>query len=164
VDLQAERVDEHFGATGQAQGTELDHLGKRRKKPLLYGLVFPPTAPIMSFPLRALCLAACLALPAGAIAQEENSAELRDRAQAIRDAADARYTHTTYHCYDKFLVNACLDAARLELIERIREARLLEARANRIDRGKRIEAMEARLRKIENRPAPATAESAPAAD
>ncbi len=110
----------------------------------------------MSFLLRALCLAASLAATCNAFAQEETSSALRERATAIREATEATYLKTTYACYDKFFVNACLDDARLERIAQVKEARLLEARANRIDRGARIKAMEARLHKVENRPDAAT--------
>lgn len=116
----------------------------------------------MPYPLRTLCLVASLCATASAFAQEESSTQLRERASAIREAADAQYKRVTYACYDKFFVNACLDGARVELIDQVKEARLLEARANRIDRGERIKAMEARLRKVENRPAePAAAVPAP---
>jgi len=117
----------------------------------------------MPYPLRTLCLVASLCAAASAFAQEENSAQLRERASAIREAADTQYKQVTYACYDKFFVNACLDDARVALIDQVKEARLLEARANRIDRGARIKAMEARLRKVENRPAEPTA-GAPAPD
>ncbi|QID19272.1 hypothetical protein G3580_17595 [Nitrogeniibacter mangrovi] len=110
----------------------------------------------MAFPLRSLCLTTCLAASFGTLAQQDSSAELRAQAKAIRDAAEATYRQTSYHCYDKFLVNACLEDAKLVHINQVKEARRLEARANRIDRGKRIKAMEARLRKVENRPEAAT--------
>ena len=118
----------------------------------------------MSFPLRTLCLVASLCAATGAFAQEESSVQLRERASAIRDAANAQYKQVTYDCYDKFFVNACLDDARVELITQVKEARLLEARANRIDRGERIKAMEARLRKVENRPESSPADATTAND
>jgi len=116
----------------------------------------------MPHPLRTLCLVASLCAATGAYAQEESSAQLREQASTIREAADKQYKQVTYDCYDKFFVNACLDDARVELITQVKEARLLEARANRIDRGKRIKAMEARLRKVESRPENAAAPETPA--
>jgi len=118
----------------------------------------------MPYPLRTLCLVTSLCAAASAFAQEENSAQLRERASAIREAADTQYKQVTYACYDKFFVNACLDDARVALIDQVKEARLLEARANRIDRGARIKAMEARLRKVEGRPEQAPTVSPAATD
>lgn len=99
----------------------------------------------MSPALRALCLALCAFAPATALAEEESSAQLRERARDIRDTAEARFLTTTYHCYDKFFVNACLDEAKTERIEQVKIARALEAKANRMDRAERVKAMEARL-------------------
>ncbi|MCB1938046.1 MAG: hypothetical protein KDE64_02460 [Rhodocyclaceae bacterium] len=100
---------------------------------------------------RALLFVASL-LAAGAVhAQAEDSRALRREASALRDNAGATFARTRAACYDRFFVNACLDDARLEHTAQIKAARLLEARANRIDRGERIRAMEARLRKAEAR-------------
>jgi len=106
---------------------------------------------------RALCLALTLAAAGPALANEPTSDELRARAKDIRGAAEQDFKVTTYHCYDRFLVNACLDDAKLARLEQVKEARVLEAKANKMDRSKRVKAMEARLRKIESAPGtPAT--------
>ena len=117
-------------------------------------------------PLRpSVLLFACLlflagAAPAqdGAAADEtERSDSLRARATAMRKAAERDFKLTEAACYDRFRVNACLDDARETRTVQLQAARKLEARANRIDRGERIKAMEARLKEAEERranPAP----------
>jgi len=108
----------------------------------------------MSLTARALSLALLFAT-GHVLADEANSDSLRAQAKTIRDVAERDYTLTTYHCYDKFLVNACLDDAKLARLEQVKEARALEAQANRMDRSKRVKAMEARLRKVEGEAQPA---------
>ncbi|WP_227816098.1 hypothetical protein [Nitrogeniibacter aestuarii] len=98
---------------------------------------------------RALCLALMLAASGHAMAEEPSSGELRAQAKAIRDDAERAFKVTTYHCYDKFLVNACLDEAKLDRLKQVKVARALEAKASTMDRRKRVKAMEARLRKTE---------------
>ena len=109
----------------------------------------------MNRSLRALplILAGLLAAPAAALAQEavESSASLRERAKAMRGAATEGFARTEAACYDRFFVNACLDEAREARTVQMQAARKLEARANRIDRGERIKAMEARLRLADER-------------
>ncbi|KAA3653919.1 MAG: hypothetical protein DWQ11_06580 [Proteobacteria bacterium] len=99
---------------------------------------------------------ACLMAVAGAAAAQdadgtESSAQLRDRAKTLRKAAEADFASREAGCYDRFRVNACLDDAREDRTAQMQAARKLEARANRIDRGARIKAMEARLRDAEER-------------
>lgn len=101
---------------------------------------------------RALCLALMFAATAPVLADEPGSDELRAQAKTLRDTAEHDFKVTTYHCYDKFLVNACLDEAKVVRLEQVKQARALEAKANTIDRRKRVNAMEARLRKIESAP------------
>lgn len=103
----------------------------------------------MPHTLRALGLALMLATAGPALADEPTSDELRSQAKDIRGTAEQTYLVTTYHCYDKFLVNACLDDAKIARIEQIKEARALEAKANTMDRRLRVKAMEARLRKVD---------------
>ncbi|MCB1961081.1 MAG: hypothetical protein KDE68_11270 [Rhodocyclaceae bacterium] len=103
------------------------------------------------FRFRALLLSLGLCAAGAALAQSEDSHALRLQASQLRDSATEAFERTTAACYDRFFVNACLDDARLTRTAQIKEARLLEGRANRIDRGARIRAMEARLRKAEAR-------------
>ncbi|MBT0960002.1 hypothetical protein [Denitromonas iodatirespirans] len=92
-----------------------------------------------------------LALDAEAVDDGEGSDSLRAQATAIRKAAEREFKHTEAACYDRFRVNACLDDAREARTVQLQAARKLEARANRIDRGERIKAMEARLKEAEER-------------
>ncbi len=97
---------------------------------------------------RLMILATLLAAPLLHAQQDEiDSRALRERAQALRAAAEQAFITTSAACYDKFFVNACLDNARQTRTEAVVEARKLEAKANRIARAKRIKAMEERLRK-----------------
>ena len=98
-------------------------------------------------PSHCLIFVATLLAASPALAQEEDRGALRARAEALRAAAEQRFTATSATCYDKFFVNACLDDARQARTAAVMEARKLEARANRIARAKRIQAMEERLRK-----------------
>ena len=96
-------------------------------------------------PHTLIVLATLLAGPA-LHAQEEDAGALRDNADAVRATAEQAFIKKSAACYDKFFVNACLDKARQERTRAVIEARKLEARANRIARAKRVEAMEKRLR------------------
>ena len=96
-------------------------------------------------PHTLIVLATLLAGPA-LHAQEEDAGALRDNADALRATAEQAFIKKSAACYDKFFVNACLDKARQERTRAVIEARKLEARANRIARAKRGEAMEKRLR------------------
>ena len=148
VNLQSRAIYEHFGGTREAQLTKLDHVGRSGEKPLLYGLPRLLLSPLMPLrPRHCLLALATLLAASAAFAQEEDSRALRERADALRAAAEQRFTATSATCYDKFFVNACLDDARQARTAAILEARKLEGHANRIARAKRIEAMEERLRK-----------------
>lgn len=87
--------------------------------------------------LRTLSLAATLLLAvvwaqaaefvaASPPASPEEANVLRDRAEAIRAAAEARHADEQKVCRSKFLVNDCLEAARKVFIEQSLEARALE--------------------------------------
>lgn len=116
----------------------------------------------MTRPLRlSALLFACLLTAVGAgvahAADDTDSSEnLRAQAKSIRKAAEAGFAQRESGCYDRFQVNACLDAAREDRTAQMQTARKLEARANRIDRGERIKAMEARLKEAEVRRAKPT--------
>jgi len=106
--------------------------------------------------VRPLCLVLTLVAAGHAMAEDASSSELRAQAKSIRNSAEHEFKITSYHCYDKFLVNACLDGAKVARLEKVKEARALEAHANKLDRSKRVKAMEARLRQTESSPANAS--------
>ena len=116
----------------------------------------------MNRPSRlSLMLFVCLMSAAGvgsaqAVEEVESSESLRERAKVMRKAAEEDFSQREAGCYDRFRVNACLDDAREERTTQMQAARKLQARANRIDRGERIKAMEARLREAEERRAKPT--------
>ncbi len=107
-------------------------------------------------PRLSLMLFVCLMSAAGAgfaqaVEGVDSSETLRDQAKQMRKAAEADFSRREAGCYERFLVNSCLDDAREDRTTLMQEVRKLEARANRIDRGERIKAMEARLRDAEAR-------------
>lgn len=76
----------------------------------------------------------------------ELARELHERASALRTGAEARFAAAEPACYERFLVNRCLDRARRERLDSIREARELEIQARRIELAdKRRQAEEAGL-------------------
>lgn len=90
--------------------------------------------------LRTLTLALLLATSGAALADSPDAlpdlAEARsmqDEARALRDLAESEFRATEPGCYQRFLVNRCLDQARALRLERIRAARALEIEARRIE-------------------------------
>ncbi len=90
--------------------------------------------------LRTLTLALLFATSGAALA--DNPDALRDlaearalqtEAKALRDLAESEFRATEPGCYERFLVNRCLDQARALRLERIRAARSLEIEARRIE-------------------------------
>ncbi|MBI1906586.1 MAG: hypothetical protein HYS20_10190 [Rhodocyclales bacterium] len=67
----------------------------------------------------------------------ERARDLRERARTMRASADSNYAITEHDCYSRFLVNRCIDQAKLERLARIREARLMEIEANRLELAER---------------------------
>jgi colicin import membrane protein len=63
----------------------------------------------------------------------ELARELHERASALRTEAEVRFAAAEPACYERFLVNRCLDRARRERLDSIREARALEIQARRIE-------------------------------
>ncbi|MDR3088120.1 MAG: hypothetical protein LBU45_09290 [Azoarcus sp.] len=59
--------------------------------------------------------------------------ELRSEAESLREQADADYKIAEAACYKRFLVNSCIDDAKGERLTLIRQARVLEAEAHRLD-------------------------------
>ncbi len=58
---------------------------------------------------------------------------LSEQAKALRDLAENDFRATEPTCYERVLVNRCLDQARQLRLDRIREARALEIEARRIE-------------------------------
>lgn len=63
----------------------------------------------------------------------ERAGALHEQARALRNLAESDFAATEPACYQRFLVNRCLDQARQLRLERIREARALEIEARRIE-------------------------------
>lgn len=61
------------------------------------------------------------------------SEKLRTEAAGLRDAAEARFLEEHIACYQRFLVNRCIDQARERRVLEIRKARALDLEASRID-------------------------------
>ena len=85
-------------------------------------------------------LLACAALPAHAQAQDE-AARAAERARAdalaaegkaLRAEAEATYAATVPACYERFLVNRCIDQAKKQRLETIQRARAIEAESRRV--------------------------------
>lgn len=72
---------------------------------------------------------------------------LQAEAKALRQAADENFKAQEKACYEKFLVNHCIDQARKERLERIRQARALEAEARQLKLAEREQAAAATLDK-----------------
>ncbi len=63
----------------------------------------------------------------------EEARALADRAKQLRQQAEADLRQTEPVCYERFLVNRCLDQARSLRLERIKAARALEIESRRIE-------------------------------
>lgn len=98
-------------------------------------------------PLALLC-AALLTLPAAAFADttptdtatsapaEDEAARierLKAEGAALRAEAKATYAATEPGCYERFLVNRCIDEAKHQRLETIKRARAVEAEARRLE-------------------------------
>ncbi|MGL1834671.1 hypothetical protein ACKVEX_13835 [Rhodocyclaceae bacterium SMB388] len=95
----------------------------------------------LSTPLYPLLFALLLTPVATASADAEappdinlaRAAALHEEARALRSLAESDFATTEPACYQRFLVNRCLDQARQLRLERIREARALEIEAHKIE-------------------------------
>lgn len=93
----------------------------------------------MSLRFRSATAALLLAALSPVVAADEaapdlaQAATLRQQAQAVRSAAESRFSEIEVGCYRRFLVNRCLDQAKEERVQAIRRARELEQQADRID-------------------------------
>ena len=86
------------------------------------------------------------------------SDDILDRARAmisegekLREAAETRFRQTEIACYDKFLVNYCLDRARKARNEEISKARELEIGGKRMELAERRRVAEQRQTSIDMR-------------
>ena len=86
--------------------------------------------------LPGLCAAllASTVLPAHAQTADEaaRAAALEAEGKALRAEAEATYATTVPGCYEKFLVNRCIDQAKKKRLETVQRARALEAESRRI--------------------------------
>ncbi|MDR0737385.1 MAG: hypothetical protein LBF51_11270 [Zoogloeaceae bacterium] len=106
--------------------------------------------------LLTLCLAALLALPDGAHAEEAASAlppaeletakAMQAEAESLRKAADALLEEETAACARKFLENDCRNAARKRHLESLRAARGLAAQGRKMEYQARVKEREAKRR------------------
>jgi len=108
-----------------------------------------------------LCLLTPLAQAADSSAVDadtERASRLKDEAAQLRDRAEATYQVTEPQCYERFLVNRCLDAAKQTRLDDIRRARALEAEARKLELGIRQRAAAEAMRNNPGAPqqAPAT--------
>ena len=98
--------------------------------------------------LPGLCAAllASTVLPAHAQTADEaaRAAALEAEGKALRAEAEATYATTVPGCYEKFLVNRCIDQAKKQRLETIRRARELEAEGRRLTLAERQRAVAAK--------------------
>ena len=103
----------------------------------------PPSSAIARRSVAAGLFAALLAtaaLPAHAqtpdeaarAAERARAAALEAEGKALRAEAEATYQATVPGCYERFLVNRCIDQAKKQRLETIQRARAVEAEARRI--------------------------------
>jgi len=92
--------------------------------------------------LKTLLLTALLVTATAAFGEEssipdeidlEHARALHEQARDLRSRAESDFSAAEPACYQRFLVNRCLDAARKQRLDQIREARALEIRARRIE-------------------------------
>lgn len=124
--------------------------------------------PVSSAAALALTCAAVLLPLSGQAAEGTESAArqrtLQAEAKVLRQAADERFKEQEKACYGKFLVNHCIDLARKERLESIRQARALEAEARQLNLAEREQAAAATLdkqRQVTTLPAEEGAETGP---
>lgn len=130
----------------------------------------PSRSPTTPRRIRQFTLCAVLALPFVSSADEGRQADWRERQQradAMRsearerqDAAARRLDEANAGCADKFLVNACRNAARDEYLGELREARRIDAEGRAMQRAVVSERLAERDREIAARPVPDDAELA----
>lgn len=63
--------------------------------------------------------------------------QLKAEARQLRDQAEATFQATEATCYERFMVNRCIDQAKQARLETIRRARELEGEARKLDLAER---------------------------
>ncbi|MGD9871437.1 MAG: hypothetical protein AB7S63_10385 [Thauera sp.] len=89
-------------------------------------------------------------------AERARATELEAEGKALRAEAEATYEATLPGCYEKFLVNRCIDQAKKQRLQTIQRARELEAESRRLT-------LAERQRAAAEAPARSTAAPIPAA-
>lgn len=74
----------------------------------------------------------------------DRSSRLRAEAKELRDQADTAFAETEAACYQRILVNRCIEQAREARLKQVRESRALEAQARAIDLAEKRRAVEER--------------------
>ncbi|AWI76728.1 hypothetical protein CEW83_17150 [Parazoarcus communis] len=121
-----------------------------------------------TFRIAASTLLLCLLTPLSqaadsSAADDERASRLKDEAAQLRDQAEATYQATEPQCYERFLVNRCIDAAKQARLDDIRRARALESEARKLELAARQRAADEAMRNNPGAPQQAPATS-PAAD
>jgi len=80
-------------------------------------------------------------------ALHERAQQLKNQANTLRQESETRYATEQKECWKKFLVNACMDKAKTELIDKKEESRQLEKEAREIERKIKRQAVAARQAK-----------------
>ncbi len=71
-------------------------------------------------------------------------ARLKAGGKALRDQAEADYRAAVPGCYERFLVNRCIDQAKQARLEAVQRARQMESEARRLDLAEKQRALAAR--------------------
>ena len=116
------------------------------------------------FPRLPLILLAIGVLPAATVAADAGDAAatvagadrakaLRDEATVVRQAAEATHAEAQKACWQRFLVNSCLDEAKQAMRAETARARAMEREARRIERDRKQREIAAReAQRIEEAP------------
>ncbi|HQX07318.1 MAG TPA: hypothetical protein PKZ19_11035 [Zoogloea sp.] len=97
--------------------------------------------PLLSACLSSLLLALVMgpvqaeeaAVPSDPAAELARAGKLKSEAASLRSAADARFNAEEIACYERFLVNRCIDESRARRVADVRKARELDNEAGRIE-------------------------------
>ncbi|KON81746.1 hypothetical protein PA01_09230 [Azoarcus sp. PA01] len=83
--------------------------------------------------LLPLLFAVAAATAGAAEADLEHAERLRDEARALRAEADDALRRAEPACYERFLVNRCIAQAKEQRLDKLRQARAIEAEASRLE-------------------------------
>ncbi len=101
-----------------------------------------PRLPLLSACLSSLLLAALAggparaqeaAVPADPAAELARAEKLKTEAATLRRAAEVRFKTEEIACYERFLVNRCIDESRARRVADVRKAREMDNEAGRIE-------------------------------